>query len=1282
MASPVFTGLNGNPTFVEDSGTPIVLDSDVTISDAELDALDGGDGNYGGATLTISRDGGADANDVFSFEDFGVITLNGNSLEFSGEHFATFTSSGGTLTIAFTDTNFEVSTSIVDIVLQNISYSNPSDDPGASATLTWTFDDGSSDPAAVGSTVVDFTEINDEPTILAPAFGGTVFGNGDARKIYAGADLDPIEAEDFASVTITVSGLADGADERFLIDGSDLDLSQNSGPADLANVQVTIANGGATATITITGLGGGTVTQGDLETVLGNLEYQNTNADPTTGDRVFAITTLQDEGGTANGGDNTWNGSLESTLTVEEGELPTTTDATKSATEDTAFTFTTDEFVFAEEAIGNDAVEYITIQTISGGTLELVGTLSNTDATATDATGLENALGAVTAGNSIHIDNIANLQYTPPADSNTDQTITYSVTDAGGDTSTPNATITIELDAVNDDPTETGAVPVDIAIDEDTVGDVDLSGLTLADVDGDTGVVLTLTVGRGDLTATSGGGVTVGGSGTSTLTLTGTASAIDTYLNTASNIQYETTVENANGDNYTTLDIDINDNAGSGNIDLNATNTNIDIDAVNDEPTLTATGSDANAYGGHTAVSVFSGASLDAIESGQDFTELVFTVSGVQTADDEVINLDGTAIDITATNGPTDTAGGKYQYDVSFAGDTATVIITADGGAAATESELESVLNGITYQNNTVLVTTGDRVITVTSVTDDGGTPNGGSDVWSDADIVSTISVLDGDTPIASDVTTQGTEDTPLTLNTNLIAVEDEVNGVDEIEYITIFQITGGTLELTGTPVTTAATDAAVLVSTAGPVVAGNRVHVDNISRLVFTPDADSTSDGTIRYRVTDSASDTTPSSNTLTIEFSDANDSPTGTDATVNSSVGNSYAFDESDFGFGDTDAGDTLGSVRIASQTLDNGTLFFNGSAVSNNTTIPVDELDQLVYTPFASGSDEFTFYVIDDGGLSSEDANTITVTSTGSVGSLQDDPTSSLPEALTTATSGDDVLQLGASDDFIALGAGDDTIHAGDGDDAVFAGSGDTGDDLLEGGRGDDTLGGGAGNDTVYGGDGFDLIFGGAGSDVLHGDHPTSPSGDVSANSIWAGAGNDVATGGSGNDTLGGGDGNDLLSGGIGADIFYGGRDSGNDTINGGNSNDTVFSSAGDDKVDGGAADDLLFSGGGSDTVTGGSGDDTIWAGGGDDTFTGGAGADVFAFTLTGGNDTITDFDESEDSLDFRGTNFTSLADVQAAATNSGGNLVITIDTGTTVTLEGLAVSDLGDITFVFE
>ncbi|MFC7411318.1 DUF4347 domain-containing protein [Hydrogenophaga atypica] len=151
----------------------------------------------------------------------------------------------------------------------------------------------------------------------------------------------------------------------------------------------------------------------------------------------------------------------------------------------------------------------------------------------------------------------------------------------GVDTGTPGgspAMATVTVVAVNDAPTVTGS-PADVTVTEDQTSNLDLSAVTVADVD-NSPLTATLGVSAGTLAATSGGGVTVGGSGTGTLTLTGTAANINAWLDNTSAIQY-TGAANASGDNAATFTLKVND----GTVDSTVANGNIDITAVNDAPT-------------------------------------------------------------------------------------------------------------------------------------------------------------------------------------------------------------------------------------------------------------------------------------------------------------------------------------------------------------------------------------------------------------------------------------------------------------------------------------------------------------------------------------------------------------------------------------------------------------------------------------------------------------------------------------------------------------------------
>ncbi|WP_223632427.1 calcium-binding protein [Rhodobacter sp. TJ_12] len=172
--------------------------------------------------------------------------------------------------------------------------------------------------------------------------------------------------------------------------------------------------------------------------------------------------------------------------------------------------------------------------------------------------------------------------------------------------------------------------------------------------------------------------------------------------------------------------------------------------------------------------------------------------------------------------------------------------------------------------------------------------------------------------------------------------------------------------------------------------------------------------------------------------------------------------------------------------------------------------------------------------------------------------------------------------------------DADGAAVGDVLVVAASGDAGQTYFTGAPDFVTLGDGtllgiwAGHDSWTGGGSDALLrhymaerLGTAGNDDL-----TAAEG---ATAIFAGDGNDRATGSGADDALFGAAGHDWLDGAAGNDSLDGGT--GADTLLGGAGDDTLAPGAGDDHVDGGAGDDLLIIDAVSTEVTVQGPDDTL-------------------------------------------------------------------------------------------
>jgi Ca2+-binding RTX toxin-like protein len=276
--------------------------------------------------------------------------------------------------------------------------------------------------------------------------------------------------------------------------------------------------------------------------------------------------------------------------------------------------------------------------------------------------------------------------------------------------------------------------------------------------------------------------------------------------------------------------------------------------------------------------------------------------------------------------------------------------------------------------------------------------------------------------------------------------------------------------------------------------------------------------------------------------------------------------------------------------------------------------------------------------------------------------------------TGTNLDDFITSDA--DLISARKGNDTVHAtnavaatvqgGEGADLIFYDG--AGFASLSGGDAGDTMTGGGFEDTLTGENGADLLFGGDGGDRLFGND--------GLDQLFGGAGLDTLAGGNNDDILDGGAGADRLDGGVGldaasyqssaigvrvdlaspgantgdaaGDVFVSienliGSDFG-DVLKGNSAANLLVGGLGNDVLAAGGNADRLKGGEGADTLQGQGGNDTLEGETGDDMLSGGTGSrDLFVFheygfdpaTRSWGHDTISDFEDGIDALDFRNT-----------------------------------------------
>ncbi|KIN74810.1 calcium-binding protein [Sulfitobacter guttiformis] len=304
------------------------------------------------------------------------------------------------------------------------------------------------------------------------------------------------------------------------------------------------------------------------------------------------------------------------------------------------------------------------------------------------------------------------------------------------------------------------------------------------------------------------------------------------------------------------------------------------------------------------------------------------------------------------------------------------------------------------------------------------------------------------------------------------------------------------------------------------------------------------------------------------------------------------------------------------------------------------------------------------------------------------------------------GNDTFDGGAGNDTVDGGAGDDTMTGGTGADVFIAGANGGADVITDFTLGEDRV-----DLTSYGinaiedlgltdteagvvidlGDGNQITLEGITAAELNNDSFVLVNnvfeGDASNDKVNGKSGVDILSGGDGDDQLDGKDGNDILDGGAGKDKLSGGN--GDDTLTGGDDNDLLEGGAGNDNLVGGNNNDRLHGGDGNDAITGDLGNDKLYGDDGDDILsgglgrdelTGGNGADVFVFETGSHRDTITDFTDGEDMLDFSGYfGVESIADLSIS--QSGAHTIISASGPDSVTLLNTDMALLDETDFIF-
>jgi VCBS repeat-containing protein len=257
-----------------ENGLAIQIDSNAVVTDAELDAT-----NWNKATLTVARNGGANADDVFG--GTGVLSFTGTTsgnVVVSGVTVGTFTQSAGEIVITF---NTNATAARADKVMQGLTYKNTSDDPPASVTLTYTVNDQNPNISgggtagtgvnqgnggrliATSNTTINITRVNDAPvlSVAPPAMAYTE--QAAAVAVDSSITLTDVDDSNMASASVTISpgSFVSGDTLSVVTAGTGITASYNAG----------------TGVLTLSG----SDTSANYQQVLRSLSFSSTSDDPT-----------------------------------------------------------------------------------------------------------------------------------------------------------------------------------------------------------------------------------------------------------------------------------------------------------------------------------------------------------------------------------------------------------------------------------------------------------------------------------------------------------------------------------------------------------------------------------------------------------------------------------------------------------------------------------------------------------------------------------------------------------------------------------------------------------------------------------------------------------------------------------------------------------------------------------------------------------------------------------------------------------------------------------------
>ncbi|WPC75670.1 beta-propeller fold lactonase family protein [Vibrio porteresiae] len=160
---PVLTGNNPHLTYTENSGSQVLFNG-VTVSDPEMDARNGGQGNYAGTIVSVVKDS-TDTEGEITIVSNETYHYQGTLITKGDVVIATVESTDNGLIITFTDA-YKTAPNATDVnqVLALIAYTNDANALAQTTDITLTITDSFGQDAPTWVTNVEFINTNDAPS--------------------------------------------------------------------------------------------------------------------------------------------------------------------------------------------------------------------------------------------------------------------------------------------------------------------------------------------------------------------------------------------------------------------------------------------------------------------------------------------------------------------------------------------------------------------------------------------------------------------------------------------------------------------------------------------------------------------------------------------------------------------------------------------------------------------------------------------------------------------------------------------------------------------------------------------------------------------------------------------------------------------------------------------------------------------------------------------------------------------------------------------------------------